>query len=151
MDASPEPEPSQWTGGAGADDIVDAELVGEDGRVIAPRNGAHDADPHTAPDAQSSSPEHAAEQAEAAEQRSRLAALTWNCKCGDVVSFEQTTCPVCGSSFLGDLRDGNGGRHRPGSGLLDWLPESRQVRLALAAFIAIAFAVLVPLILTIFG
>jgi hypothetical protein len=154
VEASLEPEPSEWGGGSGDpahDDIVDAELVGEDGRIIAPRNGGHDADLHPAPGAEPSSSSEAAQQAEAAAQASRLAALTWICKCGEVVSFEQTACPVCGGSFLGDLNDGSGGRHRPGSGALNWLPESRQVRLAAAAFIAIAFAVLVPLILTIFG
>lgn len=160
VEASLEPEGYEWSGGPGDhadhadhadDDIVDAELVGEDGRIVTPRNGAHDADRQAAPSAEPSSPAQGAEQAEGADRPSRLAALTWNCKCGEMVSFEQTACPVCGSSFLGDLRDGNAGRHRPGNGALNWLPESRQVRLALAAFIAIAFAVLVPLILTVFG
>jgi hypothetical protein len=153
VEASLDPQASECSGGLGEhadDDIVDAELVGEDGRIIAPRNGGHDADRRPAPGAEPS-PSEVAQKAEAAAQASRLAALTWICKCGEVVSFEQTACPVCGGSFLGDLNDGNGGRHRPGSGALNWLPESRQVRLAAAAFIAIAFAVLVPLILTLFG
>ncbi|HEX4016688.1 MAG TPA: hypothetical protein VHX15_08115 [Frankiaceae bacterium] len=142
-------------------EVVDAEVVGEDGRIYAPRSGSHDAD-HKSDAAEGAaaacdSDVLAALDAEldgaldANGEPSRLAALTWSCKCGEVVSFAETACPVCGSSFLGDLHDGVGGRHRPGGAALSWLPESRQVRLAMSAFIAIAFAVLLPVIISVFG
>ena len=139
VESSLEPEPAEWNGALVDDDIVDAEIVGDDGRIIAPRSGSHDADP--AP---------IAEQAEG-DEPSGLAALTWSCKCGEVVSFEHNVCSVCGGSFLGDLRDGTGGRHRPGNSPLNWLPESRQVRMAMGVFAAIAFSVLMTLILSLFG
>ncbi len=145
VDAALEPEPAPWSGALAADDIVDAELVGEDGRIIAPRSGAHDADP----------PAEGAVRAVAADgesaEPSKLAALTWSCKCGEIVSMAQGACSVCGSYFLGDLRDGSAGRHRPGNSALSWLPESRQVRVALAVFAAMAFSVLLTVVLSLFG
>jgi ribosomal protein S27AE len=128
------------------DDIVDAEIVGDDGRIIAPRSGSHDVDPaRTTGTAGAPAPEQ--DRAES----SALASLTWSCKCGEVVSFEHAVCSVCGGSFLADVRDGTGGRHRPGNSPLNWLPESRQVRLAMAVFVAIAFSVLMTLIISLFG
>jgi hypothetical protein len=148
VEAALEPGSDQWTDAADVADaeIVDAELVGDPSdirKIVAPRDGAHDAD-------QAALAALDAELDEDAET-SRLAALTWSCKCGEVVSFAEDGCPVCGGSFLGDLHDGTGGRHRPGAGALSWLPESRQVRLALSAFIAIAIAVFIPLLLSLFG
>lgn len=138
-ESSLEPEPAEWNAALVDDDIVDAEIVGDDGRIIAPRSGSHDDDPApTAAQADGDEP-------------SGLASLTWSCKCGEVVSFEYNVCSVCGSSFLGDLRDGTGGRHRPGNSPLNWLPESRQVRMAMGVFAAIAFSVLMTLILSLFG
>jgi hypothetical protein len=151
VDVAIEPDESDWHGLPGDDDIVDAELVGEDGRIIAPRNGAHDSLSGVTVDLSSDSSRHAAGEPESATEPSGLSGLTWACKCGEDVSFDETVCPVCGAPFLGDLRDGNVGRHRPGNSPLSWLPESRQVRLAAAAFVAIAFAVLIPVLLTLLG
>jgi hypothetical protein len=147
VDVSLEPQDSGWAGFPGDDEIVDAELVGEDGRVIAPRNGSHDALSGQGEGA----PDEPVQSVDLDAAPSKLAALNWSCKCGEDVSFEETSCPVCGGAFLGDLREGNGGRHRPGNSPLAWLPESRQVRLAAAAFIAIAFAVLIPVLITLIG
>ncbi len=144
VEASLEPEPAHWSNAA-ADDIVDAdvvgEVVGEEGRVISPRDGHHDVDLNVDLNAD----------LEGDGQPSKLATLTWICKCSETVSFEHNACPVCGGSFLGDLRDGEGGRHRPGSAALSWLPETRQVRLAAAAFLAMALAVLIPVIISLVG
>jgi hypothetical protein len=144
VEAPIEPGTGHWTD-AGDGDIVDAELVGDDGRIYRPRDGSHDCDPAASPAVDvNAEPDEAGE-------TSRLAALTWSCKCGGSVSFGQDACPACGASFLGDLHDGASGRHRTGAGALSWLPESRQVRLALAACVAGAFAIFVPLILSLFG
>jgi hypothetical protein len=142
VEASLESATGDWPAAVDAGEIVDAELVDE-GKIFAPRDGAHDSDEATL----------AALDAELKEdgEPSRLAALTWSCKCGEIVSFADNGCPVCGGSFLGDLQDGPGGRHRPGHAALQWLPESRQVRLALSAFLAIAIAVFIPLFATLFG
>ncbi len=157
VEASLEPGTSSWNDGHDGD-IVDAEIVGEPGdnaRIYTQRTGSHDADPGADPnglatlDAELDAGLGAALDANG--EPSRLAALTWSCKCGEIVSFAQDGCSVCGGSFLGDLHDGSGGRHRPGGGALSWLPESRQVRLALAAFVAIAIAVFIPLFLSLFG
>jgi hypothetical protein len=154
VEASLEPGPLGWDDGHPTDiadaeiidaEIIDPEVVGEDGMIVAPRDGAHDSDLPASPKA------GGAIDAAADGEASGLAAVTWPCKCGEVVSFEETSCPVCGASFLGDLRDGAGGRHRPGHAALNWLPESRQVRLAAAAFIAIFIAVFVPVIISLFG
>jgi hypothetical protein len=150
VEASLEPEQAEWNSASRADtddldDIVDAEIVGEDGRIIVPRSGSHDADPSAV-----TIPDPVADR-QSAEEASRLASLTWSCKCGEIVSFEHNTCSVCGGSFLGDLHDGPGGRHRPGHSPLNWLPESRQVRLAMAVFAAMAFSVLMTLIISLFG
>lgn len=144
VDVSVEPDGSDWQGLVGDDDIVDAELVGEDGRIIAPRSGKHDA---LADETVDLDGDHAG----APEEPSGLARISWSCKCGEEVSFEEAACPVCGATFLSDLHEGSGGRHRQGNSPLTWLPESRQVRLAAAAFVAIAFAVLIPVLLTLFG
>jgi hypothetical protein len=145
VEASLEPGTGHWAD-PGDGDIVDAELVDDEGKIVAPRDGAHDSD-------QATLAALAALDAELDEssESSRLAALTWSCKCGEVVSFADDACPVCGGSFLGDLHDGPGGRHRPGSAALSWLPESRQVRLALSAFLAVAIAVFIPLFVSLFG
>jgi hypothetical protein len=147
VESSLEPEPAEWnsTSTDDVDDIVDAEIVGDDGRIIAPRSGSHDADPTAVVIPDPVSDEHAADES------SRLASLTWSCKCGEIISFAHNVCSVCGGSFLGDLRDGSAGRHRPGHSPLNWLPESRQVRLAMAVFAAIAFSVLMTLIISLFG
>jgi hypothetical protein len=150
VEASLEPEPAEWNSASrddtgDLDDIVDAEIVGDDGRIIVPRSGSHDADPSAV-----TIPDLVADR-QSDDEASRLASLTWSCKCGEIVSFEHNVCSVCGGSFLGDLRDGTGGRHRPGNSPLNWLPESRQVRLAMAVFAAMAFSVIMTLIISLFG
>ncbi len=140
VEASLDPEPAHWSN-ADADDIVDAEVVGEEGMIVSPRDGHHDVALNADLNAD----------LEGDGQPSKLATLTWVCKCSETVSFEHSACPLCGGSFLGDLRDGEGGRHRPGGTALSWLPETRQVRLAAAAFLAIALAVLIPVIISLFG
>ena len=156
VEASLEPGTGQWID-TGDGDIVDAELVrdpadpadsAEIGKIHGPRDGSHDADAAARAAAADDAP--GADLVDA-DESSRLAALTWSCKCGEMVSFAEDVCPVCGGSFLGDLHDGPGGRHRPGSVALSWLPESRQVRLAMSAFAAIAIAVFIPLIVSLFG
>jgi hypothetical protein len=153
-DVSVEPEDSGWQGLAGDDEIVDAELVGDDGRIIAPRSGSHDALAADGSPLRAGRPVNKVDLDAAPDETgepSGLAGLSWSCKCGEEVSFDESVCPVCGGPFLGDLREGNGGRHRPGNSPLAWLPESRQVRLAAAAFLAIALAVLIPVLLTLIG
>jgi hypothetical protein len=157
VEASLEPGTSSWND-AYDGDIVDAEIVGESvdtGKIYTQRTGSHDAGAGAGagsdPDGLAALDAELDGTLDANGEPSRLAALTWSCKCGEVVSFAEDGCPVCGSSFLGDLHDGSGGRHRPGGGALNWLPESRQVRLALSAFIAIAIAVFIPLSLSLFG
>lgn len=153
VDAALEPPSGPWGASDGDDgDIVDAEIVGEDGRIHPPRSGSHDDDAANSP-ANSLAALDAEFDAEFDKDReqSGLAALTWSCKCGEVVSFAEDGCPVCGGHFLGDLHDGAGGRHRPGGAALSWLPESRQVRLALSAFVGIAIAVFIPVLVSLFG
>jgi len=157
VDASLEPGSGHWDEADG--DIVDAEIIGEDGRIYAPRSGSHDADfpagpAAYAPAGTSPVPDSLAAldaELDADGEQSPLAALTWSCKCGEIVSFAEDGCPVCGGHFLGELHDSSGGRHRPGGAALSWLPESRQVRLALSAFVAIAIAVFIPLFMSLFG
>jgi hypothetical protein len=145
VEASLEPEPAPWNSGPADDDIVDAELVGEDGRIIAPRTGAHEAiaQPTGSTELDLDEPGPV--------EPSKLATLTWVCKCGEVVSMADSICSVCGGSFLGDLREGNAGRHRPGNKALSWLPESRQVRLTLSVFAAITLSVLLTVLMSLFG
>ena len=168
VDAALEPGSGHWNDAGDGEivdaeivdaEIVDAEIVGEEGRIYAPRSGSHDADlaggpaadPAGVPESLAALDAQLDERLDEDGQPSRLAALTWSCKCGEIVSFAEDACPVCGGHFLGDLHDSSGGRHRPGGAALSWLPESRQVRLALSAFVAIAIAVFIPLFLSLFG
>jgi hypothetical protein len=156
VEASLEPGTRHWSD-AEAGDIVDAEIVGDPidrvdtTKIHAPRTGSHDSDPNADPDGLAALDAELDSALDENGEASPLAALTWSCKCGEIVSFAEDGCPVCGASFLADLHDGSGGRHRPGGGALSWLPESRQVRLALSAFLAIAIAVFVPLLISLFG
>jgi hypothetical protein len=152
VDASLEPGPVHAIDSLGGDgEILDAEVIGEDGVIIAPRSGAHDSD-----DLAGAAPGQRVDLDKNHDpatdgESSGLAALTWSCTCGEMNSFAHDECPVCGAPFLAELRDGAGGRHRPGSPGLSWLPESRQVRLAASAFIAIGLAVFIPLLISFFG
>jgi hypothetical protein len=75
--------------------------------------------------------------------------LRWPCSCGTEVLMEHTTCPVCGSEFLGGLRSEDSGRHRRGPGAIRG--RSRTVRLCLAGLVAVAVAVVIPVLLTLIG
>jgi hypothetical protein len=90
----------------------------------------------------------------ASAQADPAADLRWPCACGTSVEFDQDACPVCGSPFLGDLREGASGRHRGGAanGMFAhrW-SSSRTFRFVTSGGIALLLAVGVPVLLALFG
>jgi hypothetical protein len=66
-----------------------------------------------------------------------------------VVPLDEEVCPECGASFLAGLA-GDGGRHRSASsGGVSRFP--RPARLAVGVVAGILLAVLVPVLLALFG
>jgi hypothetical protein len=86
-------------------------------------------------------------------QAAQAAALRWPCACGNEVEFDQDTCPVCGSAFLGDLRGEAVGRHRGASKgpFAERWASSRAFRFIAAGVIALLIAVVIPVLLTLLG
>lgn len=75
----------------------------------------------------------------------------WPCPdCSTVVALEFDVCPACGAAFLARLAD-HDGRHRAegGPGMFARLP--RTARLVVGTVLGMLLAVLVPVLLALFG
>jgi hypothetical protein len=140
VEASVEPGPVRWAELRAWHSGVEEADLSPDG---AP-NDAAPGDPKSSKDSASPTANPAAE-------------LRWPCACGSHVEFDQDACPVCGSPFLGDLKEGTdafNGRHRGGSaggGFVHQWNTSRTFRFVAAGAIALFIAVGVPLILALLG
>jgi RNA polymerase subunit RPABC4/transcription elongation factor Spt4 len=76
-------------------------------------------------------------------------AAGWPCtSCSAVVPLELEACPECGAAFLARLA-GDGGRHRSSS--TDISRFSRPIRLAGGVLAGILIALLIPILLALFG
>jgi hypothetical protein len=73
----------------------------------------------------------------------------WPCAiCSILVPIDAEACPSCGASFLATLQ-ADTARQAPRAGLIMRLP--RSARLAAAVVLSFVIAVLVPLLLSLFG
>jgi hypothetical protein len=75
----------------------------------------------------------------------------WPCSCGTDVAFDVDMCPVCGRTFLGDLRGVDAPHRRGPAWLRAYLDASRSVRLAIAGSLAFLVAFAIPGFLALFG
>jgi hypothetical protein len=76
---------------------------------------------------------------------------TWPCtQCSARVPLELSACPDCGAAFLARLA-GDGGRHRSSTENGGLTRVSRPARLVAGLVFGVLVAVLVPLLLALFG
>jgi hypothetical protein len=146
VEASVEPGPVRWAELRAWHGEVEEALVSEVSEVSEVSAGVEASTNDPAASIEEVAPDSAA--------AASSAELSWPCVCGAHVAFDQDACPVCGSAFLGDLREGPSGRHRGGSagGLFAhrW-STSRAFRFIASGSIALCLAVGIPVLLALFG